>query len=40
MENFNIVVRSQSHKEIVENYTGKNNVRIIEDMDELIKCLT
>lgn len=40
LKRFKIIVRSQSHKDIVENYTGRNDIQVFEDMNELIKCLT
>jgi hypothetical protein len=40
LKKFKIIVRSQSHKNIVENYTGRTDIQMVEDMNELIKCLT
>lgn len=40
LSSFNIVVRSESHKKIVENYTGRNDIKVLDDLSELIKCWT
>ena len=40
LKDFKIVARSESHKKIIENYTGRKDILIAEDMNELYKCLT
>lgn len=40
LKNFKLVVRSEEHKSIVENYTGFNNIYLATDMDNLLTCLT
>lgn len=40
LKNFNLIVRSEEHKLIIENYTGSNNIYLVKDMDDLLTCLT
>ena len=40
LKKFKIAVRSESHKNIVQNYTGRSDIQVIENINELIKCLT
>lgn len=40
LNKFNIIVRSASHKLIVENYIPDKTVHLVENMEDLIKCLT
>ena len=39
LNDFKIVARSESHKKIIENYTGRKDILIAEDISELYKCL-
>jgi hypothetical protein len=40
LTNFKIVARSESHKKIIKNFTGRDDIYLIENMDELYTCLT
>ena len=40
MSKFKIIVRSQSHYDIVKNYTNRNDITIAANVDEIYKCLT
>jgi|LakMenEpi03Aug12_release.lakeMendotaPanAssembly.Ray.scaffolds.fasta_scaffold350981_3 hypothetical protein len=39
MKKFKLVVRSEDHKEIVKNFTGRDDILIAKNSDELLKCL-
>jgi len=39
LSNFKILVRSESHKNNVENYTGRKDIQVIDTLDDLYKCL-
>lgn len=36
LDNFKIYVKSESHKKIVENFTGRGDINLIEDLEELL----
>lgn len=40
LENFKIVARSESHKKIIRNFTGRDDIYIAKDISELYTCLT
>jgi hypothetical protein len=40
LSEFKIVARSESHKQNIENFTGRSDIYLAKDMDELYKCLT
>lgn len=40
LSNFKIVARSESHKRNIENFTGRSDIYLAKDMDELYTCLT
>jgi hypothetical protein len=40
LENFKIVARSESHKKIIRNFTGRDDIYIAKDMNGLFECLT
>jgi hypothetical protein len=40
LSSFKIVARSESHKKNIENFTGRSDIYLAKDMDELYKCLT
>jgi hypothetical protein len=40
LSKFKIVARSESHKQNIENFTGRSDIYLAKDMDELYKCLT
>jgi hypothetical protein len=40
LNKFKIVARSESHKQNIENFTGRSDIYLAKDMDELYKCLT
>jgi hypothetical protein len=37
---FKLVARSESHKKSIENFTGRSDIYLAKDMDELYTCLT
>lgn len=39
LDKFKIVVRSESHKKVVQNFTNRSDIYVAENMDELYKCL-
>jgi hypothetical protein len=39
LNNFTVIVRSESHKQNLYNYTGRNDILIAESVTELLKCL-
>lgn len=39
LKNFKIVARSATHKKNLENFTGRSDIFLAKDMDELYKCL-
>ena len=39
LSHFKIVVRSESHKNNVENFTGRKDIIVAKDMDEFYSCL-
>lgn len=39
LNKFKIVARSESHKKVIENFTGRSDIYLAKDMDELYKCL-
>lgn len=40
LSKFKIIVRSEDHKEIVANFTGRSDVIVAKNADEILKCLT
>lgn len=36
LDSFKIYVKSESHKKIVENFTGRGDINLIEDLEELL----
>lgn len=36
LDNFKIYVKSESHRKIVENFTGRGDINLIEDLEELL----
>lgn len=36
LDSFKIYVKSESHKKIVENFTGRNDINLINDLEELL----
>lgn len=40
LKDFKIIVRSDDHKEIVKNFTGRDDIFVATNTDELLKCLT
>lgn len=40
LEGFKIVARSESHKKIIKNFTGRDDIYLAKDISELYKCLT
>lgn len=40
LSKFKLVARSESHKKIIENFTGRSDIYLAKDMDELYRCLT
>jgi hypothetical protein len=39
MKNFKIIVRSEDHKEVVKNFTGRDDIFVAKNADELLTCL-
>jgi len=39
LKHFNIVCRSESHKKVVKNFTGRNDIFVAYDADGLYECL-
>lgn len=40
LKRFKIFVRSESHKKNVMNFTGRNDIVVAENINEVLKCLT
>jgi hypothetical protein len=40
LKDFKIVARSESHRKIIKNFTGRDDIYLINNMDELYTCLT
>ena len=40
LNKFNILVRSESHKAILENFIPNKKVTVVKDMEDLVQCLT
>jgi len=39
MKDFKIIVRSEDHRDIVKNFTGRDDIIVAKNADELLKCL-
>jgi hypothetical protein len=40
LKDFKLIARSETHKKNIENFTGRSDIYLAKNMDELYKCLT